>query len=342
MAKEVKSTENLLRFTTVESELKYTPWWAIKLPTGQSIRTQIKYYQKYSMDIRDNINPLDLPQIEIGKIFEDQLKSSLQLSLDSLSDDELFALIEVDQSIIAKARSLEILIARDCENPFLAALVYQELIKDKLPISWRNTLLLAIEHIQIKEPNLRRELSAFLLKLCPNIKDETHPRSLSASAAAVRTLPTLLDDANQTVQLLKFLSTDYSIKTRHIALFGIRSMASLPTPGNIPEKIVTEIGNELVYCARYHLRHSACSTSEEEFDLGLDIIDTLIVLGYNAVPSLICELETLRMKWVIDHLNDTLSNAIIMWETRAPSFHKAKQNLITAIRKAVDSIALSS
>jgi hypothetical protein len=348
MAQERELAENTSTAICYQHELLSTPLQYHRLPGGGTVKRQIKYVEKGVLYPPDDANLANLSQDDIYEYVKEQ-SGQLEVSqsnLDDLSTDQLLAIIEAEESTITKARSLDILLARNYQNReqnrTLATAVYRQLIKNKLPISWRNTLLLALEHIQIEEPNLRRELSVFLLKLCPNMKDETYPRSYNALVAAFRTLPTLLDDANHTIQLLKFLSTEYTTKIRHIVLFGIRSMASLPIPGNIPEKVVVEIGNELACCARYLLRCSVSPTSEEEFDLGLDIVGTLIVLGYNTVPSLICELETLRTKWVIDQLNDTLSDVVKMWETRAPSFHKAKQNLIIATRKAIDSILPSS
>ncbi len=340
MTQERNLKERQLKY--YESEVKHTPLHYASLPRGGTIKREIAYKEIYTYESPlDDISPFESQPQEIGKIFEEQLKTSARLSLDDLTNDHLLSLFEKEETATTKSGALEILLARNCENCILAAVVYRELVKGRLPISWRNTLLLALEHIQIEDPKLRRELSNFLLQLCPNMKDETYPRSRSALAAALRTLPTLLDDVNQTVQLLMFLNTEYPTQIRRIVLLGIQSIARFPTPGNIPEEAVTIIGDELVCCARYLLRNSVYPTSEEEFDLGLDVIDTLIILAYNDIPSLICELESLRVKWVVEQLNDTLLDTIKMWETCAPSFYNTKKDLIASTRKTLNSIHAS-
>ena len=342
MAQERKMEESTFGIL-YERVLFITPLQYSSSPTGGTLKRQIKLIERGVLKLPDDANLVNSAQDEVYKYIEEkygQFEVS-QSNLDNLSTDQLLATIEADESTTTKAKALEILLAINCKEHGLGAAIYRQLVQDRLPISWRNSLLLALEHLQIEKVDLRQKMGNFLLQLCPNMKNEAYPRSRSALAAAVRTLPTLLDDGNQVVLLLRFFNTEYPTKIRRIVLLGIQSMASLPTPGNISEKVVDVIDKELVFCARYLLRCSAYPTSEEEFDLGLDVIDTLIMLGYDAAPSLICELKSLHVKWVVDQLKKSLLCASEMWKTRAPSFYEAKKDFIAGMRKAIDSICFS-
>lgn len=234
--------------------------------------------------------------------------------LTSFQETALFRLVSESKSVVIQSRAIEELLRR--ESGVLPGLLVQELGRDDLPPSWRNTLLLAAEHVQFTELSHRKKLRECLKLHSKAMKGEWRPRTQSALRASLRMLLSLMADWRDSLDLLPFLILDYPVRIKRIALLGIQNLfRDFPPPPEAAEKL-TSLRSSIAITAEIYLTPFVYEHSEDEFDLGLDALDALIRFAEPCVPKLVASLIDFTEKWPRKQIQKTLHEAYEVWSEK--------------------------
>jgi hypothetical protein len=232
----------------------------------------------------------------------------------SHATNDLIAIIRSsDKRTTEKAQSLEILIARN-ETETLGDIVGTELLSDQNSISWRNTLLLALEHVVVQDIELRKKLVAKLTTLGGEIKEETYPRSKHALYSLVRTLLIIIDDPMDIPRMFLFLDMGFSIKVQRITLLGFESIMSNPLPVLWENGIIKLLIDKMKIVCDCMLCEEKYLLQSEDFDLGIHALRVLIACAWDSLPSYIQDKTCLHRSWIIKHLHEALDINVVIWE----------------------------
>lgn len=233
------------------------------------------------------------------------------LLLTSLQETALLRLVHEGESVVIQSRAIEELLRR--ESRALPSLLVQELERKDLLPSWRNTLLLSAEHVQLTDLSHRKKLRECLKLRSKAMKGEWHPRTQSALRSSLRILLSLMADWRDSLDLLPFLILDYPVRIKRIALLGIQNLfRDFPPPPDAAEEL-TSLRSSIAIMAESYLTPSVYSESEDEFDLGLDALDALIQLAEPCVPDHIASVAKFAESWTITQIQEKLSTMHEVW-----------------------------
>lgn len=267
----------------------------------------------------------------------DKRKAMFRLStptpqpIPALSDSELWGVAKQDASARRRAGALEELIRR--EVPEVAAFVAEELQKSGLKATWRNTLIFAVEHLQFTEPEQRGKLRQRLRELATTINGESHPRSRLAQEAALRRWGSLLDDKAQLRETVEFLATTYPLSVRLIALQTIQNAFDMEPPSTATYDALEPLRDELAATASYLLRVAVLERSEEDFDIGLTALESLVRLGDRRALEHVTQCGSMGRRWIVKQTGRFLEETLAAW-TRAEV--DSSSNAAAVIREALD------
>jgi len=270
-------------------------------------------YVKYEFEGLDweSLSQIDRQKVKALFEKEDVEPKAGSLLLTSFQETALFRLVSESKSVVIQSRAIEELLRR--KLGVLPGLLVQELGRDDLLPSWRNTLLLVAEHVQFTELSHRKKLRECLKLHSKAMKGEWHPRTQSALRASLRMLLSLMADWCDSLDLLPFLILDYPLRIKRIALLGIQNLfQDFPPLPNAAEKL-TSFRRAIAIIAESYLTPSVFSESEDEFDLGLDAIDTLIQLADPCVSNLIASVVKFAESWTIKQIQEKLHKAHEAW-----------------------------
>ncbi len=267
---------------------------------------------KYEFEGLGSGEQIDRQRVEALFEKEDVEPKTSSMLLSSFQDTALYRLVSESKSVVIQSRAIEEFLRR--ESDVLPGLLVQELErKDLKKPSWRNTLLLAAEHVQFTDLSHRKRLRECLKLHSKAMKGEWHPRTQSALRASLRMLLSLMADWRDSLDLIPFLILDYPVRIKRIALLGIQNLfRDFPPPPN-DEETLNSFRRAIAIIAESYLTPSVCSESEDEFDLGLDALDTLIKLAEPCVSNLIYSVVKFAESWTIKQIKETLHKTHEAW-----------------------------
>ena len=259
---------------------------------------------------QDSIEQMDLEAV--GALFEREKIETKEskLGFASFTESILLRLASEGESVIIRSRAIEELLRK--ESNALQEFLITELEKNDLNTSWRNTLLLATEHVEFSNQKHRERLRECLKFWSQSLKSEWHPRSQSALRAAIRILSSSMAEPCDSLDLLPFLTLNYQVRIKRIALLGIQDLFRDAPPPDAAETL-TSFRRAIAIMAESHLTPSVCSESEDEFDLGLDALDALIQLADPCVLNLITHVAEFADSWAIKQIQETLHKTHEAW-----------------------------
>ncbi len=259
------------------------------------------------------------------------LSTSSPPPIQALAAFELWSVAKQDRSTIRRARALEELIRREVSE--VASFVVEELQESGLKPTWRNTLIFAAEHLRFTEPEQREKLRERLRELAATINGESHPRSRLAQEAALRRWGSLLDDKIQLRETVEFLATTYPLSVRLIALQTIQNAFDLEPPSTATYDALEPLRDELAATASYLLRVAVLERSEEDFDIGLTALESLVRLGDRRALEHVTRCGSMGRRWIVKQTGRFLQETLAAW-TQAEV--DSSSDAVAVVREALD------
>lgn len=289
-------------------------------------QTISRKYRQYSPDIgiwkytRDvytaessggkNIEEIDRPKIE--SLFEEKNETEVSsLNLSSLVEPALIELVSESNYVILRARAIEELLRRKAD--ILPDIIVKELERSDIAKAWRNTLLLVAEHVQFTNLQHQEKLRKCLKLHARNMKSECHPRTQIALRSLLHILLSLMMDWRDSLDLTFFLVLDYPIQVKRIALLGIQNLFQNDPPSTEALQTLAPLQEAIASIAKFFLTHSVYNESEDEFDLGLDALDTLFRLADPCTPQIVASVVSFADKWVSRQIQKTIRERREIW-----------------------------
>ncbi len=198
----------------------------------------------------------------------------------------------------------------------LAIFIARELASEDIEPSWRNSLIFATEHMDCKDPTDRQHLRDLLPGLVKSMNPEWQSRP-NPQVAALRRYISLLEDNTELNSLCPFLSTEYSVRLRRVALLGIQNAFSEVPPTASVLKKLKPLRKELCEIARYLLRPSALDQAQPDFFLGLDALDALIRLGDPHCAEFVRQATSSGRRWVSKQIKRMLEETHCAWKSQS-------------------------
>ena len=142
---------------------------------------------------------------------------------------------------------------------------------------------------------------------------EWHPRSRLAQEAALRRYGSLIDNKVNLGEIVRFLSTDYPLRVRLIALQTIQNAFATVPPSTLLQKDLEPLRNELQRMVDFFFRPETLARSEEDFDLGLTALEALIRLGDPVISQFMPCVKEIGVSWVAKQLAQFLGETRTAW-----------------------------
>jgi hypothetical protein len=215
--------------------------------------------------------------------------------LPELSTEAIKGVIRDEPSVVRRGQALEVLLSRGAAD--IDVLLARELEAPPQSRGWRNTLLLASEHVSPRDPGSRLNLRKALLETCVGMPNESHPRSRLALCGGLRTACALTDTVEALSDLTRFLTPGYPLEAVRVILISIReSPLSLALRGN--QTALPDLRAAITAIARGTLTMTANQQAEAAFDLGLDALHALIAMNDAGTTDLVWQATALGFPWV--------------------------------------------
>ncbi|NQT41075.1 MAG: hypothetical protein HQ581_26525 [Planctomycetes bacterium] len=248
-----------------------------------------------------------------GRITKSLEMAPPRLTISDLATVKLWKIIRSERPVAIRAKALAELMRRENEHGELASFVVEELAKDDLKPTWRNTLIFATEHLDFLDAAQRQQLRDLLGGLVTALRGQWHSRSRLAQEAALRRYGSLIDDKVELGGMVRFLSTDYSFRVRLIALQTIQNAFAAAPPSVSLQEDLGGLREELQQMAGFFFRPQVLARSEEDFDLGLTAIEALIRLGDPTVSQFVPRAKEIGASWVARQLAQFFSETLAAW-----------------------------
>ncbi|NQU23149.1 MAG: hypothetical protein HQ567_17870 [Candidatus Nealsonbacteria bacterium] len=291
-------------------------------------------------EVREQYNPegytaeelAGLDYSHFAKLFRDERPTKSpkaaqpRLGIPDLTSSELWQILRSERSVAIRAKAFTELMRRESERSGLAPFVVEELARDNLKPTWRNTLIFATEHLDFLDPAQRQRLGSLLARHVADLSSEWHPRSRLAQEAALRRYGSLIDNKVNLSEIVRFLGTDYPLRVRLIALQTIQNAFATAPPSVSLRKDLGSLRNELEQMVGFFFRPETLARSEEDFDLGLTALEALIRLGDPIASRFVLRVREIGKAWVGKQLQQFLSETRTAWSTpdSAPSPDSAR------------------
>ena len=265
-----------------------------------------------------------LDYFDMGKLFEEEQRReepatrSLEMSprslrIPDLTPAELRQVIRSERPVTIRAKAFAELMCRESERSDLASFVVEELAEDDLKPTWRNTLIFATEHLDFLDAAQRQRMRDLFGGLVTALGAEWHPRSRLAQEAALRRYGSLIDNKVELAGMVRFLSTDYPLRVRLIALQTVQNAFAATPPSVSLRKDLEPLRDELQRMVGFFFRPETLARSEEDFDLGLTALEALIRLGDPLVLQFVARVKEIGGSWVARQLAQFLSQTRTAW-----------------------------
>ena len=228
-----------------------------------------------------------------------------------LTADTLLRIAKSAPSVRERARALAELMRRG--NSEVPRLVAEELGRHDLTPTWRNTLIFACEHLSFRASGSRQRLRDQFNELVAALNAEWHPRSKLAQEAALRRYISMIDDNAQLVEIVRFMSTDYPIRVRLIALLGVQNAFAAAPPTESVQSELQLLSEELKSMVDFFFREATLERSEEDFDLGLTALEALIRLGDPFLRDFLVRARQIGRQWVVRQLKRFIAETRTRW-----------------------------
>jgi len=295
------------------------------IETGSVKKTWIKVYEEYELEgyteeEKAGIEVEDLRNLVGVKMSVEKLPAKLgeiarpSLSLADLTAADLWQVVRPERSVAIRAAALAELVSYERERANLALFVVEQLARDDLKPTWRNTLILATEHLDFLNAGQRQRLRDRLRSLTLTLNEEWHPRSRLAQEAAVRRYGCLIDDKAQLLEIVDFLSTAYPLRVRLIALQTIQNAFALAPPCVSMKRDLEPLRDELRRMVEFFFRGETLKRSEEDFDLGLTALEALIRLDDGMISEFVPRVKAIGRRWVARQLAHFLAETQKAWQ----------------------------
>jgi hypothetical protein len=245
---------------------------------------------------------------DVSRKPKDDLSSAVSLA--TLSDVEVWMLLKKDPVVTERSKALEELVGR--RSPDIGGFIQEELSRNDLQATWRNTLLFAAEHADFVEP-ARSRMRENLRRFVGAINQELHPRSRLAQEAAIRRYISLLDDKRDLNLLRSFLGTGYPIAVRRIVLIGVKIAFASEPPSSVLQEALLPLRRDLMALSRFFLSVDVLEQSEEDFGLGLDALEAILRLGEPNALQLVRLATDVPRRWIRRQLSDSCRQTLASW-----------------------------
>lgn len=204
----------------------------------------------------------------------------------------------------------------------LERFVIAELAVDTLVPSWRNTLLLATEHMDFLDSGQRSQIRQRLLTHAAALTDEIHPRSRLAQEAALRRYASLLDEKRDIGAISTFLQSKYSLRCRQVALQAVQNVFRQRPPTDAEREDLRPLAQDLIAMCSYYLSKRCLDGAEEEFTLGLNALFGVIRMADSASSNTIGEVAQIGRPWVLRAVHDYLADTLDLWQQQGIDFDR--------------------
>ncbi len=301
-------TETLLSFTKT-----YTKTLSVKsreyLP---GILVWKEILNNYTVEGYDGTNIEDIDCSEVESFFKEKNEEEVgSLNLSSLLEKGLIELVSESNHVVLRARAIEELLKRKVD--ILPDIIVKELERIDIYKAWRNTLLLVAEHVQFANLQHQEKLRECLKLHARNMKSECHPRTQIALRSLLHIRLSLMVDWRDSLDLTSFLVLDYPIQVKRIALLGIQNLFKNEPPSTEALQTLAPIQEAIASIAKFFLTRSVYNESEDEFDLGLDALDTLFRLADPSTTQIVASVVSFPDKWVSRQIQKTIRETREIW-----------------------------
>ncbi len=259
-----------------------------------------------------------------------------RLTFSDLTSDQLWQVLDrvrLDKRGLIRAKVFAELMRREGDHPGLASFVVDELARNDLKPTWRNTLIFATEHLDFLDTAQRQRLRDLLLGLVTVLATEWHPRSKLAQEAALRRYGSLIDNNAEVGRIVDLLSTGYPLTVRLIALQSIQNVFATTPPSVSLREDLRPLRGELQRMVDFFFRQETLARSEEDFDLGLTALEALTRLGDPVVLQFVARVKDIGRSWVARHLEQFLRETRTAWPEPDPA---SSSDPARAVRDALD------
>ncbi len=248
---------------------------------------------------------------EIASYHQKNESEGVALVLASLTETALLRLVSESKDVVLRSRAIEDLLRRKANE--LPDIIVKELERTDITKAWRNTLLLIAEHVQFTNLQHQEKLQECLKLHARNMKNECHPRTQIALRSLLHIRLSLMVDWRDSLDLTSFLVLDYPIQVKRIALLGIQNLFQNEPPSTEALQTLAPLQEAIASIAKFFLTHSVYNESEDEFDLGLDALDTLFRLADPCTPQIVASVVSFADKWVSSQIQKTIRETREIW-----------------------------
>jgi hypothetical protein len=248
---------------------------------------------------------------EIASSYQKNESEGATLVLASLTETALLRLVSEDKDVVLRSRAIEELLRRQTDA--LPDIIVKELERSDIAKAWRNTLLLVAEHVQFTNLQHQEKLRECLKLHARNMKSECHPRTQIALRSLLHIRLSLMVDWRDSLDLTSFLVLDYPIQVKRIALLGIQNLFKNEPPSTEELLTLAPVQEAIASIAKFFLVRSVYNESEDEFDLGLDALDTLFRLADPCTTQIVASVVSFADKWVSSQIRKTIRETRDIW-----------------------------
>ena len=263
-------------------------------------------WDKYTVEGSDSKNVK-----EIASSYQKNETEGEALVLASLTETALLRLVSENKDVVLRSRAIEDLLRRKADA--LPDIIVKELERTDITKAWRNTLLLIAEHVQFTNLQHQEKLRECLKRHARNMKNECHPRTQIALRSLLHIRLSLMVDWRDSLYLTSFLVLDYPIQVKRIALFGIQNLFQNEPPSTEALQTLAPVQEAIASIAKFFLTRSVYNESEDEFDLGLDALDTLFRLADPSTTQIVASVVSFADKWVSRQIQKTIRETREIW-----------------------------